>query len=603
MAEFSNPNQQGGGQESKSLLAMMVLFFAVLLGLQFYHSKLSPEAAKPAGKQQPEAAQKAAAAPPVAATQTPAPVAGAPAGPAVEATSQVTSVVENDLFRITFTNRGAQVTSWVLKGKQFTDSNGKPLDLVHREAAEKFGYPLSLYTTDPSIANALNQAMFVPSATGVESAPASITFKYSGGGLEATKTFTFDKTYVLHASVSVTHNGAQVPAYIAWPGGFGDQNDDPRGGAYANAQVDYLQNGNLTHTDAKKVTSGASISGPFDWAGTSDPFFAAIFLPDSPGSASAISFNHQMDVSKIITRVGFGSSSPPTKALDMPIVGAAVGDTSGPTETRLFVGPKAINVLKSVHAADPHVTLEPVLEFGFWGFIGKYLFLALQFLHSHLTASWSGSWGWAIIILTVLINVIMLPFRVKTMKSALEMQRIQPQIEGIKQKYKNPKMNDPKYSEMNQEIMAFQKEHNVNMFGGCIPTLITFPFLMAFFYMLPKVVELRHAHWFWLPDLQAADPYHILPIVMIVSQFLMQFYTPSPGVDPQQQKMMAFMMPAFSGYICWNYASGLAMYWTIGNLIGIAQQLVMNRTSLGREMRELAAKRARRKGQTIQARR
>jgi YidC/Oxa1 family membrane protein insertase len=116
--------------------------------------------------------------------------------------------------------------------------------------------------------------------------------------------------------------------------------------------------------------------------------------------------------------------------------------------------------------------------------------------------------------------------------------------------------------------------------------------------MLPKVVELRHAHWGWLPDLTAPDPWHILPIVMVVSQFLMQYYTPSPGVDPQQQKMMAFMMPAISGYFIWNYGSGLGLYWAVGNFFGIAQQMVMNRTSLGREMREIAAKRARRKAGT-----
>jgi len=116
--------------------------------------------------------------------------------------------------------------------------------------------------------------------------------------------------------------------------------------------------------------------------------------------------------------------------------------------------------------------------------------------------------------------------------------------------------------------------------------------------MLPKVVELRQSHWYWLPDLSSADPWHILPILMIVSQFLVQFYTPSPGVDPEQQKMMAFMMPAVSGYMTWNYASGLALYWSVGNLISIATQAVMNRTSLGREMREIAAKRARRKAGT-----
>jgi YidC/Oxa1 family membrane protein insertase len=297
-------------------------------------------------------------------------------------------------------------------------------------------------------------------------------------------------------------------------------------------------------------------------------------------------------------RVGFGSDSPPTKALALPVVGAALGDSSGPIQTRIFVGPKQITVLKSVHAIDAKVTLEPVLEFGFWGFIGKYLFLALLLIHSHIVANW----GWSIIILTVFINILMLPFRVKTMHSALKMQRIQPQMDAIKERYKKYKVTDPKRSEMNAEIMDLQKKEGVNMFGGCIPTLITMPLMMAFFYMLPKVVDLRLAHWFWLPNLQAADPWHILPILMVLSQFIVQFYTPSPGVDPQQQKMMAFMMPAFSGFITWNFASGLALYWSVGNLIGIAQQSVMNRTSLGREMREMAAKRARRKATTIQGR-
>ncbi len=209
-------------------------------------------------------------------------------------------------------------------------------------------------------------------------------------------------------------------------------------------------------------------------------------------------------------------------------------------------------------------------------------------------------------ILTLIINVILLPLRIKTMQSGLKMQRIQPQMDAIKERYKKYKATDPKRNEMNAEIMKLQKDNGVNMFGGCIPTLIQLPLLFAFFSMLPKVVELRHAHWFWLPDLTSADPYHILPIIMVVSQFLMQFYTPSPGVDPQQQKMMAFMMPAVSGWMTWNYASGLALYWSVGNLIGIAQQAIMNRTSLGREMREIAAKRARRKAgapATIQGKR
>jgi YidC/Oxa1 family membrane protein insertase len=611
LAEFSNPNQQGG-QDNKSLVAMMVVFVAVLFGAQLYHSKMTPQTASPpaapaAAPQAPAQLPAAAPAPPAAAAQ-PAVAAGkhvapaAPVAPVVQAGAETTTVVENDLYRITFSNRGAQVTSWILK--HFKDDQGKPLELVHSQAAKEFGYPLSLYTSDASLAAKLNQALFVPSVTGQVSAPATLKFTYSDGSVQATKTFVFDGTYVLQAEAEALRGGAAVPAYLSWPGGFGDQNEVSNGSAYSNSQVDYYRNGSFANIDPKKVNSGETIGGPFDFAGVADMFFAAVFLPDSPAGTSMVTLHNQLDVSKTIKRVGFGAGSPPTKPLEEPILGVALGSSSGPTQTRIFVGPKAINVLKGIHAADSRVSLEPMLEFGFWGFIGKYLFLALQFVYTHITAGWSGAWGWAIIVLTVLINVLILPFRVKTMQSALKMQRIQPQMDAIKEKYKKFKVTDPKRNEMNAEIMQLQKDNGVNMFGGCIPTLITMPLLFAFFTMLPRVVELREAHWFWLPNLQQADPYHILPIVMVVSQFLVQFYTPSPGVDPQQQKMMAFMMPAFSGYITWYYASGLALYWTVGNLIGIAQQAVMNRTSLGREMREIALKRARRKAGagTIQAR-
>lgn len=680
MAEFSNPNQQGG-QDNKSLLAMMVLVVAVLFGAQLYHSKMYPASSAPAST----AAQPAASAPQSAAagpsaSASPAPAAAVPAAPAaptVQAAAETTTVVENELYRITFSNRGGQVISWILKRQ--TDEQGHPLDLVHQQAAKLFGYPLSLYSYDgasASISSAsrngglvtlaisgampagisgravsisgvadssfngtyivtqsgpttltytqpygdnttstggslatlngataqtLNDALFVPSATGQLAAPATLTFKYSGGGLEATKTFSFDASYVLHADITVTRNGAPERTLLSWPGGFGDQNETPNMTAYTNSQIDTDRNGTFENIDPKKVSGGATLVGPLDFVGVADPFFAAVFLPDSPATATAATLHGDLDVSKTIKRVGFNAGSAPTKALNLPILGAAVGDSAGATHTRIFVGPKAINVLKSIHSADPKVTLEPMLEFGFWGWIGKYLFLSLQLIHSFI-AGWNGSWGWAIVILTVLINILILPFRVKTMQSALKMQRIQPQMDAIKERYKKYKVTDPKRNEMNAEIMQLQKDNGVNMFGGCIPTLITMPLLFAFFTMLPRVVELRHAHWFWLPNLQAADPWHILPIVMVLSQFLVQFYTPSPGVDPQQQRMMAFMMPAFSGYITWNYASGLALYWTVGNFIGIAQQAIMNRTSLGREMREIAAKRARRKATTIQGR-
>ncbi len=589
MAEFKNPNQAGGGQDgNKSLLVMAFVMVAVFLGLQYFKAKTNPQTALPT---RPAATQQnAPAQPPPTQTQpaaaTPAAGAAAAAVPTVQAVAETTTTIENELYRITFTNRGAHVSSWILK--KFKDSDGRPLDLVHHQAAEQFGHPLSLYTYDPAVTTEVNNGLYVASATGHLAAPATLTFKYATGNIEVTKTFAFDETYVLHADVAITRDNAPLRTFISWPGGFGDQDNAL---AYAGAQIDLSRNGSSQHLAPKKVSGGETLNGPFDWAGTSSTYFAAIFLPDAPDNASVITLHNQLDVAKTIRRTGFGSGSPAKGAINVSILGAGLGDNSGHTLTRIYAGPKAVNVLRNIHSADGKVSLEALLDFGFFGPIGKYLFLALQFIHAHITSNW----GWAIIILTLLINVLILPLRIKTMQSGLKMQRIQPQMDAIKEKYKKYKVTDPKRNEMNAEIMKLQKDNGVNMFGGCIPTLIQLPLLFAFFSMLPKVVELRHAHWFWLPDLTAADPYHILPILMVISQFLMQFYTPSPGVDPQQQKMMAFMMPAVSGYMTWNYASGLALYWSVGNLFGIAQQMVMNRTSLGREMREIAAKRARRK--------
>ncbi len=598
MAQYSNPNQQGG-QDNRSLLAMMAVLVVVFLGLQFYKAKMAPApTANPAStavtSSAPVPTQPTSAAPGASAASPQTGGAVAVAVPTVQASAEAVTVIENELYRIQFSNRGAQVTSWILK--KYKDSDGKPLDIVDRQAAAQFGYPLSLYTYDQSLTAGLSQALFVPSATGQVVAPATLTFRFSNGDVQATKTFSFDETYLLHADVTVTRNGAPVRALLSWPGGFGDQDTQ---NAYLAAQLDTSSGGKEDHEAAKKVSGGNTLNGPFDWAGVSDLYFAAIFLPDNSSSATVATLHNELDVQKTIKRTGLGSSKGPYM---VPILGAALGDLGGHTSTRIYVGPKAIDVLKAIHASNASVTLQPLLDFGFFGPVGKYLFLALRFIHEHIVATWPGSWGWSIVLLTVLVNLVILPFRVKTMQSALKMQRIQPQMDAIKERYKKYKVTDPKRNEMNAEVMQLQKDNGVNMFGGCIPTLITLPLLFAFFGMLPKVVELRQAHWYWLPDLTAADPYHILPILMVVSQFLVQFYTPSPGVDPQQQKMMAFMMPAFSGYMTWNYASGLALYWSVGNLIGIAQQAIMNRTSLGREMREIAAKRARRKGTTIQGR-
>jgi YidC/Oxa1 family membrane protein insertase len=593
VAEFKNPNQQGSPSDNRPLIIVMVVMLLALTAFQYFHGKNNPQTASPNATAQTsdQSSNQAQPEPTVAAT-----IAGKTVQvPAMQvaAVAEATTVVENELYRITFSNKGAQATSWILK--KYKDSYGKPLDLIHTQAAAAIGYPLSLYTYDAELTANLAKALYVPSATGEMTAPASLTFKYVAGEFDVTKTFTFDNTYVLHADTLVLRNGVPIRALVAWPGGFGDQENAM---SYSGSQVDYSQGAKEKHQGAKDVHGGSTLSGSFDWAGVSDLYFASIFLPDSPETATVATLHADLMVPKADRRNGLGAgvATPPHKdpakdEVKVPILGAALGDLSGHTRTRLFAGPKAVEVLRNVHATGSNTTLEPLLDFGFFAIVGKPLFYCLRWINQHVSASW----GWDIVWLTVLINLVILPLRIKTMQSGLKMQRIQPQLDVIKAKYKSLKVTDPKRNDMNAEIMQVQKDNGVNMFGGCVPTLIQMPLLFAFFGMLPKVVELRQAHWFWLPDLSAADPWHILPILMVVSQFLVQFYTPSPGVDPQQQKMMAFMMPAFSGYMTWNYASGLALYWSVGNLISIATQQVMNKTSIGREMKEIAAKRARRK--------
>jgi len=614
LAEFKNPNQAGGAgtQDNRSLLVMMIVLVGVTVGIQYYKSK-HPDAPPPP----PPAAQVAApqTAPPLGSAGAQTAGAAAPVQ-AVQAAAESTTVVENELYRITFSNRGGQATSWILK--KYRDNDGKPLDMVHAGAAKQFGYPLSLYTYDPTLTRSLANALYVPSATGDLQAPASLTFKFAAGNITVEKTFTFDATYTIHADTQVLRDGAPIRALVAWPGGFGDE-ETLQG--YAAAQVDTSQNGKDEHEAFKKVSGGNTLNGPFDWAGVSDQYFATIFLPDAPKTATVATLNNRLMADlKGASKVGRNQVFVPEPAdgvtpkgmTSLPFLGVALGDVSGHTQTRVFVGPKALDVLGAIRSTTGD-TLKPLVDFGFFGVIGKPLFLVLSWIHKAIApvgavalTPLDRSWGWAIILLTVIINVVLLPLRYTSMKSALKMQRIQPGVEAIKAKYKNPKPTDPKAAQMNAEVMQYQKDQGVNMFGGCIPSLIQLPLLYAFFTMLTRVVELRQAHFFWLPDLSQADPWHILPILMVASSFVVQYYTPSPGVDPQQQKMMAFMMPLVSGYFTWTYASGLALYWAVGNLIMIAQQAVTNQTALGKEMREIAAARARAKAggpKTIQGRR
>ncbi len=570
------------------LMIFAVTFAVIILSQIFFFKKPPAQPAKPNESQTTPATAPA----PSAAPAAPIPQAAAKKStsapknsPAKVASSETQIVVENDVYRISFTNRGGAVTSWVLK--KYKDDAGHPLDLLNKETT-KFGLPLALYTYDEGIRNQLNSAMYVPSTSGNVTAPGELSFEYASGPLSVRKSFIFGNEYVISIETAVTYDGKPVPSFPMWPAGMGDETTAP---AYASERIEYIADGKVERLPAKKISGGNTIRGPFNWAGSQDQFFAAIFLPDSPETAAMVTLRNTITLPKDPKKPD------PNEVVHYEVLGTAVGDNSGVTKERLFVGPKALEVLESVRSntAPGQMNgpdLRNVVDFGFFSLIARPLFIWLKWTHQHMTSNW----GLAIIILTLVINLALLPLRITSMKSALKMQKLQPQMKAIQEKYKKLPMRDPKRQEMNAEIGELYKREGVNPAGGCLPLVIQMPFLFAFYTMLQNAIELRQAPFLWLHDLSAPDKLFIMPVVIVISTYLMQKMTPSSGMDPKQQQMMTLMMPLMIGWFSFNLPSGLSVYWVVGNIIGIVQQQTMNRTSLGREMREEAEKRARKKG-------
>ena len=587
MNDFQSPNQDPGA-ERRLLLTFALTFVVIFITQQFIAKYYKPSAPPPQKQEQIQSPAQSPATPvPGTATDTPPPK--NPAVAAKQATTKTEDVIENDLYKIKFSNQGAVATSWVLK--KYKDDAGKPLELVNAVAAPEFGYPLSFFSYDKALSDKLNKAPYVRSESG-SGQERSITFEYADSDVAVTKKFTFGHSYEVRIETSVMQKGAYVAAYPLWPAGFGDQTI---ASSYAAARIDIDRDDKVERIPVKKVSSGATINTPFNWAGTADQYFAAVFLPDDPNHVALVTLHTEISIPKNSAVLNKPDA---TEQERVPVLGAAVGTPGGLTSERIFVGPKALDVISQVHSyatpasemPEPNgPTLEKLVDFGTFSFFAKPLFLWLRWTFEH----WTANYGWAILILTVIINVALLPLRISTIKSAMRMQKLQPQVAAINEKYKRYKLTDPRQAEKNRELQDLYKREGVNPLGGCLPNLLQLPFLWAFYTMLGSAIELRHASWLWIHDL--SSPSHLLTVCFVISMFLMQQLTPQAGMDPAQQKMMQFTMPLLLGVFTWNLSAGLSLYWAAGNVISIVQQMAFNRTKFGREMRAHLQKRAMKK--------
>ncbi len=560
---------------SKRVILAFSLSFAILMGWRFlFPPPAEPPAKCPPAVQAPADAPKPAAPnvpavsnAPVAATSPTAPV----ALPVQQGSKAEEIVVENELSRVTFSTEGAVVKSWVLK--KYKDEKGQPLDIVNAAACRTLGFPMSLGLADQELTKTLNSALYVAAPPGSKlSAPGKLEMVFSDGKVQARKIYSFTAGYEVRAEVSVSDGQRNLPVKIAWLGGLGDHTLPLDRTMHADRAVFQATGdsklhvegltpsffGNLFSREPDPSEKLLEVPGPLTLAGLGDRYFAGVFFPESPDQA----FRFERMPWTPADWKGEESERP------NPLSAWTGSSAAKPLAFRLFVGPKDLYVLR---ATSPPV--DALVDFGWFSFVARPLFLGMHYVHDH----WTHNFGWAIILLTILINIAFFPVKLKQIRSAQEMQRVAPLMKSIQDKYKGYKMNDPRKQKMNQEMMKLYSEHHINPLSGCLPLLIQLPFFYGFYQVLDLSIELRHAPWiFWIRDLSARDPYYILPVLMTVTMFLLQKMTPMTIADPALQRLF-MLMPLFMGFFFISFASGLVLYWLTGNVVGIAQQLLMNR--------------------------
>jgi YidC/Oxa1 family membrane protein insertase len=558
--------------EIRSLIAA-VLCLLVIAGWSLIYKPPQPTTNNPN-----PAAMTPAPATQVGSSSTPSKALAAPAPVvAIHAAGEEHSiVVESDLYRVQISNRGAVVRSWQLT--KFTDDHSPPrtLDVVHpEEAQQEGGWPFSLALDDPQLEATANNALFeikssggVPEPGAVLHTPAEVTFTWSDGHLEVTKRLRFTESYIIDVQTSISLDGKPLQYGIAWRGGFGDATAfraalQTQVFASANGKLETLAAKNLGKSGQPSVR--ATIPGPFDFVGIEDLYFAAAFLPVMPPPPASVPPQFEL--------TGWASQHD-TTGTDGKIETETVPEMAasfvkpGPMDFRIYVGPKSIDGLKAVRPP-----LNSLVQFGWRGFIAEPLFYVLLWIYHYVP-----NYGWAIVLMTIGINMVMFPLKVKSMRAMQKMQKVAPEIKSIQEKYKKYSMRDPRKAEMNKEVMAVYSREGINPLGSCWPMLIQMPIWMGLYAMLAYTIELRHAPWIgWIHDLSARDPYYVLPIIVAATMYMVQKMTPTPGMDPAQAKMMALMPLMMGGMFAWS-PSGLQLYILASNLVAMVQQWYLTRT-------------------------
>jgi len=457
------------------------------------------------------------------------------------------TVETHDVIAV-FTNRGARLKSWRLK--HYRDRQQQPQELVVPLPGQPL--PFTLDTPNAAVNATINNALFAVSGVPADatSSPADIKFEYRDtAGVEVVKQFHFEPSaYVLTFQATARADGQVLPVNVLWGPAVGDA---AQVSSYAQkAEALFAQSGKVRRLAPKDLAKQNTYEGEFRYAGVDDNYFITIALPQEP-------------IKIAYHPVSIPGSNPKEPARDF--IAYAIDPASDAANLKYFIGPKDFDVLARL---GPGMT--GAINFGMFSVIVVPLLSSLKWVNGFV-----GNYGWSIVVLTVIINILMFPLQHKSIVSMRKMQEIQPQVKAIQDRYAKYKATDPEKQKMNQELMSLYRERGVNPASGCVPMLLTMPVLLAMWAMLQTSIELRGVSFMWLPDLTQRDPFYVTPILMGATQFWQQRITPAAGADPAQQKMM-MIMPLVMTVMFISLPAGALIYYTVSGLLRIVQQYVTN---------------------------
>jgi YidC/Oxa1 family membrane protein insertase len=486
------------------------------------------------------------------------------AGQPVQGSAEQRITLESRDARAVFTNRGAQLVSLQIKNQK--TSEGGAVELLRNRLEGP--YPYGLVRRSDRKPHPLNQALFQAQA---EPGGRSVLFRYRGPAGVAEKRFAFDDKGFLESTIQVS-SGEGWAAVV----GPGIRNPTPEeiGSRYGRRLAVYKVGGDVAQLSPQRELEPKTVRRA-DWVGLEDNYFLAAVIPRA-GLDRAV-----------LEPVMIESSSRGNRFLPVPPKEEITSEEKKLLrEFRVVLEPEGDALSLTSYWGDmsydklvalPH-HLERAVQLGKFSFLARPLLEALHWIHDHVVANY----GWAIILLTIAIKLVLLPLTHTNMKSMRKMQALNPKVQSIRDRYKSKlrdkqgKPNLEAQKKMNDEVMAVYKEAGVNPVGGCLPLLLQMPILFAFFSLLTAAVELRNAPWLlWIADLSSKDPYYVLPIVMGASQWFQVRMAPQAG-DPMQRRIFE-MMPIVMTVMFIGVPSGLVLYWLTNNILTILQQAVYKR--------------------------